>query len=64
MPQALEAPIDVEFDNIKVKADRVTGLVYVPPADYGYTPWFITAAVLAVLILALWWWSRSRRKND
>ncbi len=65
LPQALKAPIDVEFDNIAVKADRITGLIYVPPSAYGYTPWMIAATAVVALAMVLWWWSsRKSRQED
>jgi hypothetical protein len=56
---ALKAPVDVEFDNIAVKADRLTGLVYVPPSTYGPLPW-VGGGVVVVAVALLWWWSTRR----
>jgi hypothetical protein len=58
---ALKAQVDVEFDNISVKADRLTGLVYVPPTTYGSLPW-IGGAILVVALVLLWWWSTRRTR--
>jgi hypothetical protein len=57
---ALKAPVDVEFHNITVKADRLTGLVYVPPSTYGPLPW-IGGGLVVVAVALLWWWSTRRR---
>jgi len=55
----LKAPVDVEFDNISVKADRITGLVFVPQSGYGSLPWILSGLVVIALVL-LWWWSARR----
>jgi Protein of unknown function (DUF1583) C domain len=58
---ALKAPVDVEYDNISVKADRFTGLVYVPPIPIGPVTWIIGGSVVVVLA-GVWWWSTRRRR--
>jgi hypothetical protein len=58
---ALKAQVDVEFDNISVKADRLTGLVYVPPTTYGSLPW-IGGGLAVLAIIGVWWWSTRTRR--
>ena len=60
-PQPLKTSIDVEFDNIFVKAERVTGLVFVPPSGSGTLPWAISGVGVAVLASLLWWFTRRGR---
>ena len=52
----MKSPIDIEFDNISVKADHFTKLVYVPPS--GNFSLFQVLAGLAVvgLVLLIGWW--------
>ena len=59
LPPALKAPVDIEFDNISVKADHFTHLVFVPPSDYGYLPWILSGLAFIAVVL-LWWWIASR----
>jgi hypothetical protein len=56
----MKAPIDLEYDNISVKADRLTGLTYVPESGYGPLPWILGGALVVALAL-LWWWSAKRK---
>ena len=59
---ASKAPIDIEFDNISVKADRFTKLVYVPPSGNAALFWILSGlAVVAVIVLAGWWIFRRDR---
>jgi len=58
---ALKTPIDAEYDNISVTADRITGLVFVPQSDYGYFPWIVSGLVVVALVLLLWWNTRRGR---
>lgn len=61
LPQPLKSSIDIEFDNISVKADRIAGLVFVPRARFGTFRWILLG--LGVVALAsLWRWSARRRR--
>ncbi len=53
---ALKAPIDFEYDNISVKADRFTKLVYVPPSGNGNLLWILAGLAVVALAFLLWWW--------
>jgi hypothetical protein len=53
---ALKSPIDFEYDNIAIKADRFTKLVYVPPSENGYVFWILSGLAAIALVLPLWWW--------
>lgn len=58
---AMKAPIDIEFDNVSVKADRFSKLIFVPPTNNGYL-WWITAALIAVSLAVLIWWMIQRSR--
>jgi hypothetical protein len=59
---ASKAPIDIEFDNMTVKADRFTKLVYVPPSGNAALFWILSGlAALALIWLAAWWIFRRAR---
>ena len=60
-PPGLKAPIDIEFDNIAVKADHFTRLVFVPPSDYGYLPWILSGLAVVAVALLGWWLARRAR---
>ncbi len=62
LPPGLKAPVDVEFDNILVKADRITGLVFVPQSDYGYLPWILSGLMVLIVLILLGWWSTRRAR--
>ena len=53
---ALKLPIDVEYDNIAIKADRFTKLVYVPPSENGYIVWILAGLAVIALVMLVWWW--------
>jgi hypothetical protein len=53
---ALKSPIDVEYDNISIKADRFTKLVFVPPSGNGILLWFLSGLAVITLAGLIWWW--------
>jgi hypothetical protein len=59
LPPVLKTPIDFEYDNISVKADRFTKLVFIPPSSNA--SWFWVLSGLAVILLILLWWWKTRR---
>ena len=60
-PPGLKAPIDIEFDNIAVKADHFTRLVFVPPSGYEYLPWILSGLAVVAVALLGWWLARRAR---
>jgi hypothetical protein len=57
---ALKSPVDVELDNIAIKADRFIKLVFSPPAESSYVVWIVCGAVVIAIAALFWWWQRSR----
>jgi hypothetical protein len=53
---AMKAPVDVEFDNVHVKAERFTGLAPPTPAGYGVLLWVLAAGVVFIAAALVWWW--------
>ncbi len=60
---ALKSPIDFEYDNISIKADRFTKLVFIP-ASSSISLFWVLPALAAVLLLLLWWWNARRAAKD
>jgi hypothetical protein len=56
-----KVPIDIEFDNVSVKADRFTKLVFVPPSTSGYLWWIISALIATALVVLIWWMVQRNR---
>jgi hypothetical protein len=53
---ALKSPIDVEYDNISIKADRFTKLVFAPPSGSGVLFWVLSGLAVIALVMLVWWW--------
>jgi hypothetical protein len=57
---ALKSPVDVEFDNIAIKADRFTKLGFSPPAESRYVVWIVCGVVASAGAVLFWWWKSAR----
>jgi hypothetical protein len=53
---ALKSAIDIEYDNIAIRADRFTKLVYVPRSENSYVFWALAGLAAVAVIFLLWWW--------
>jgi hypothetical protein len=53
---AMKSPIDFEYDNISVKADHFTKIVYVPPSGSFSLFQVLAGLAVVVLVLLIGWW--------
>ena len=61
---AMKTPIDVEFDDIRIKADHLTNLVYAPEASSWSFPWIAGIGGSLALLIALVWWFALRGREE
>jgi hypothetical protein len=52
----LMSAIDIEYDNIAIRPDRFTKLVYVIPAENSYVFCALSGLAAVAVVFLLWWW--------
>ena len=61
---ALTSPIDFEYDNVSVKADRFTKLVFIPPSSNSTWFWVLSGLAVISFVFLGWWWKARRAAQD